>query len=103
MKRLLPLSDCSAGHYWWKAVASTETRDLAFDLLENGLDFVVEALERLTKRSVQDRDLKYGVLHLGAGIELVLKERLRLAHWAEARREAPCCASPMHSQCEACS
>lgn len=49
-------------------------------LLENGLDFILSGVERLTGEPAA-RDLKYAVLHLCAGIELVLKERLRRKDW----------------------
>jgi hypothetical protein len=52
-----------------------------FTLLENGMDFISSALEHLTEEASK-RTLKYAVLHLSAGIELVLKERLRQEHWA---------------------
>jgi len=44
--------------------------------LENGLDFLASAVEHLSGDPTH-RDLKYALLHLAAGIELVLKERLR--------------------------
>lgn len=49
-------------------------------LLENGLDFILSALEYFGG-SPSERDLKYGVLHLCSGVELVLKERLLREHW----------------------
>ncbi len=53
---------------------------IEFPLLENGLDFIWSAIEHLTTGATK-RDLKYAVLHLGAGVELVLKERLRRENW----------------------
>jgi hypothetical protein len=58
-----------------------------FSLLENGLDFVLSGLEHLTAASsgqnlTTKRHLKYAVLHLSSGIELVFKERLRQEHWS---------------------
>lgn len=52
-----------------------------FALLENGLDFITSAIEHL-KGDATKRDLKYAVLHLASGVELVLKERLHREHWA---------------------
>lgn len=52
-----------------------------FSLLENGLDFVLSAIAHLSDNPGK-RELKYAVLHLCAGIELVLKERLRQEHWS---------------------
>lgn len=57
-----------------------ESRDLSFVLLENGLDFIASGL-RYIARGETKSDLKYGVLHLASGIELVLKERLRQEDW----------------------
>lgn len=54
---------------------------LQFTLLSNGLDFIISALEYLSGNPTQ-RDLKYAVLHLCSGIELVLKYRLENEHWS---------------------
>jgi hypothetical protein len=49
-------------------------------MLENGLDFIRSGLKSIA--SPQSKfDLKYAVLHLSAGIELVLKDRLRREDW----------------------
>lgn len=69
-----------------------EEKALKFSLLSNGLDFIASALEHLKdtpsyaldpeyKGKPSQRDLKYAVLHLCSGIELVLKERLQWEHW----------------------
>jgi hypothetical protein len=63
--------------------------DFHYTLLENGLDFVPSSLEHLTAASAtsapengsQKRHLKYALIHLGSGIELVFKERLRQEDW----------------------
>jgi hypothetical protein len=54
--------------------------DLQSELLENGLDFIASGLNHIV-RATTKADLKYGVLHLASGIELVLKERLRQEDW----------------------
>ena len=54
--------------------------DVEFELFENGLNFVVSALKHLDE-PIKATDLKYAILHLSSGIELILKERLRRAHW----------------------
>ena len=54
--------------------------EVEYSLLENGLDFIASGMKQISRGNAK-RDLKYGVLHLGAGIELVLKERLRLEGW----------------------
>ncbi|MEE9238242.1 MAG: hypothetical protein V3U58_01635 [Thermodesulfobacteriota bacterium] len=55
---------------------------IEFELLENGLDFIISGLEYITSKSPTKRDLKYCVLHLYSGIELILKERLMREHWS---------------------
>lgn len=56
------------------------TKKIEFTLLENGLDFIARAVGEL-RRDPTPRNLKYGVLHLKAGADLVLKERLRIHDW----------------------
>lgn len=46
-----------------------------------GLEFIAEALKELSQADSQ-RDLKYPILHLSTGIELILKDRLLREHWA---------------------
>jgi hypothetical protein len=53
----------------------------SFSMLENGLDFIASGLATISK-ATDKRDLKYGVLHLASGVELVLKERLRQEEWS---------------------
>lgn len=53
---------------------------LEFDLLENGLDFIIFAINQL--KSGEKNELKYGILHLSAGVDLVLKYRLSQEHWS---------------------
>ncbi len=55
--------------------------DPAQPVLENGLDFISSAVRHLRDDSTE-RDLKYAVLHLSAGIELILKDRLAREHWS---------------------
>ncbi len=55
--------------------------ELKFTVLENGLDFIHTALDHL-RGDPKPRDLKYAVLHLSAGVELILKDRLRREHWS---------------------
>ena len=49
-------------------------------LIENALDFILSALEYA--QADEARSLKYAVLHLSDGVELVLKEKLRREHWS---------------------
>ncbi|NTU49687.1 MAG: hypothetical protein HGA87_02115 [Desulfobulbaceae bacterium] len=53
-------------------------RESEIALLENAFDFILSALECVSS----GRDLKYAVLHLSAGLELILKERLKREHWS---------------------
>lgn len=51
-----------------------------FDMLENGLDFITEAI-RIINSSNEHIRLKYAVLHLCSGVELVIKEVLKNKDW----------------------
>jgi hypothetical protein len=53
-----------------------ESVAVKYPMAENGLDYLWSAVEHLRGQPGR-RGLKYAVLHLGAGAELVLKERLR--------------------------
>ncbi|NPV89966.1 MAG: hypothetical protein HPY50_04225 [Firmicutes bacterium] len=55
-------------------------KELTFGLLENGLDFIHSAIKYLINPSNKS-DLKYGILHLSAGVDLILKYRLSKEHW----------------------
>src|SRR5450759_2719762 len=56
--------------------------DLQLSMLENGLDFILSGLKYIGSPSSKFA-LKYAVLHLSAGIELVLKDRLRREDWTQ--------------------
>lgn len=58
--------------------ATTQPHD--FQLLDNALDYVLSAAEHAAQGA--PRDLKYAVLHLFAGVELLLKARLLEEHWS---------------------
>jgi hypothetical protein len=51
-----------------------------FPLLTNGLDFICSAIDNLQDNPGQ-RELKYAVLHLGSGMELILKEKILNEDW----------------------
>ena len=55
---------------------------LQLSMLENGLDFILSGLKHIGSQTSKF-DLKYAVLHLSAGIELVLKDRLRREDWTQ--------------------
>ncbi|MBI3296743.1 MAG: hypothetical protein HYZ75_01170 [Elusimicrobia bacterium] len=65
-----------------KAKASPKPEPIGYELFENGLDFILSGLEHLGSNPLAKRDYKFGILHLAAGIELILKERLRREHWS---------------------
>lgn len=55
--------------------------ELKFNLVENGIDFIRSGVEQYFLRDTpRARDHKYAVLHIFAGVLLLLKERLRRAH-----------------------
>lgn len=55
--------------------------ELKFNLVENGIDFIRSGVEQYFLRDTpKARDHKYAVLHIFAGVLLLLKERLRRAH-----------------------
>ncbi|WP_329317293.1 hypothetical protein OG723_44640 (plasmid) [Streptomyces sp. NBC_01278] len=57
--------------------------DLHFPPVVNGLDFLASAVRHLPQNQVgnEHRDLKYGLLHLQAASEVLLKARLEHEHW----------------------
>lgn len=57
---------------------------IELSLVENGLDFIDQGLSELLEynRDQSHRRVKYATLHIHAGIELILKERLRQEHWS---------------------
>ena len=59
-----------------------EDDDIQLSMLENGLDFIASGLKHIAS-PVSKFDLKYAVLHLSAGIELVLKDRLMREDWKQ--------------------
>ncbi|MFI1337621.1 hypothetical protein ACH4U7_47595 [Streptomyces sp. NPDC020845] len=63
------------------ASSHARQQELHFPPIRNGADYLVSVVDHLTKDNVGPRDLKYAVLHLQAGIEVLLKERLSREHW----------------------
>ncbi len=58
-----------------------EGNRLNYPLLDNALDFLLSAAEH-AGQDKSNRSWKYAILHLVAGIELLLKARLELEHWS---------------------
>lgn len=59
---------------------SDDEKMFKFDLLENALDFIDTAIDYMANGS-DKKDLKYGILHLSAGVDLVFKYILSQEHW----------------------
>lgn len=57
-----------------------EPADFVLDPVENGLDFMSSVVARL-ESSPTATDLKYGILHLCAAIEVLFKARLLVEDW----------------------
>ena len=55
-------------------------KQLALSLEDNALDYVLSAAEQVEEGDA--RNIKYAILHLFAGIELLLKARLQRVHWS---------------------
>jgi hypothetical protein len=54
------------------------------NVVDNALDFLISAGDNLLvfEKSASARDIKYALLHLAAGVALLLKQRLMIDHWA---------------------
>lgn len=60
--------------------------ELQMQPLENGIDFLENAIESLGDGS--PRGLKYAIIHLQAAAEVLLKVRLMREHWTLVFRES---------------
>lgn len=59
-------------------------RNLRFAPVGNGIDYLLSVVSHLGKGAqLEDTDLKYGVLHLHAATEVLLKARLSQEHWSQ--------------------
>lgn len=58
-----------------------ESGDIKYDMLENGLDFVTSGIRHIINDKSAN-SIKYAIIHLAAGVELILKDRLRKEHWS---------------------
>ena len=68
---------------------------MQYSMLENGMDFIISGILHLQKaesenveENIQGRELKYALLHLSSGIELVFKSRLNIEHWTKHQKIA---------------
>lgn len=55
--------------------------DLIKRILKIKLDFITNSLNPILE-SNNEHELKYSILHISAGLELLLKEILRNEHWS---------------------
>ncbi len=55
---------------------------MEFNLLENALDYILDAVEQLQGKRPSKKRIKFGIVHLWSGIELLLKRRLMDEHWS---------------------
>jgi hypothetical protein len=62
----------------------SEPPQLDFPPIRNGIDYLTSVVRHLDENesAVDDRDLKYAVLHLQAAVEVLLKARLLREHWS---------------------
>ncbi len=58
------------------------SEQVKFSLAENALDFLLSAVAYVKVKDEHERSIKYTVLHLCDGIELLLKCRLNSEHWS---------------------
>jgi hypothetical protein len=55
---------------------------IKISLLENALDYILDAVQQLQSSRPSKKRIKYGIVHLWSGIELLLKKRLMDEHWS---------------------
>ena len=55
---------------------------MKYNLLENSLDYILDAVSRLNEPDPDKKSMKYALVHLWSGIELLLKKRLIDEHWS---------------------
>ena len=56
--------------------------DTHLTLIENAIDFIEDATRQIAKSNPTSKDIKYAILHLSSGIELLLKQLLFEKHWS---------------------
>ena len=55
---------------------------MEINLLENAFDYILDAVQQLQGKRPSKKRIKYGIVHLWSGIELLLKKRLLEEHWS---------------------
>lgn len=68
------------GHRTIAPVSGRPAKHLEFSPLANGLDYMKSVVDHLAEVP-SPRDVKYAILHLAAGIEVLVKARLAQEHW----------------------
>ncbi len=53
-----------------------------FNLLNNALDFLEDAIDKVSTQDPTEKDIKYAILHLHSAVELLLKQVLYNEHWS---------------------
>lgn len=53
-----------------------------YNLLENSFDYILDAVSRLKEPEPDKKSMKYALVHLWSGVELLLKKRLMDEHWS---------------------
>lgn len=69
---------------WVCALHESDVMFAKLEVIDNALDFLETAITHLLEfqKTTSPRELKYGLLGLSAGIELLLKQRLADEHWS---------------------
>jgi len=55
---------------------------IKYNLLENSLDYILDAVSRLNEPDPDKRSVKYALVHLWSGVELLLKKKLMDEHYS---------------------
>lgn len=55
---------------------------MELSILENAFDYLFDAVKQLQAKRPSKRRIKYGIVHLSSGIELLIKKRLMDEHWS---------------------
>jgi len=59
-----------------------KAKRIKLSLLENAFDYILDAVNQLQGKRPSKRRIKYGIIHLWSGIELLIKKRLMDEHWS---------------------
>ena len=61
---------------------SKSSDEINYNILENSLEYILDAVNHLDHENSSSKNIKYGILHFWSGIELLLKKRLMDEHWS---------------------